>query len=124
MIVHEAAHLAHQLTASTEWPGTVLEGLFSEGLAVAVAVSRQLRPGQSDSAYLWMDDAHQGWVDECVERADDIKAVVLERIDSEDESHVAELFTLRPGFSPLPAAGTGSVTSSHAGSSRRPRHTN
>ncbi len=95
LVLHEATHVAHQRLMASPWPETVLEALVSEGLAVAL--SRQLRPGLSDSAYLWFDEAHHDWLLECGRQEDAIREVVLDALDSTDPDTVAHLFSARPG---------------------------
>jgi len=65
LIVHELSHVVQGLLS-----GVALDGVMPVGEAVltegaAAAVSRFLRPGAPDSAYLWFDDAHQAWIEEC-----------------------------------------------------------
>jgi hypothetical protein len=104
LVVHEALHVAHEAAAGIEgWPETVAAGLFMEGFAVAV--SRRLRPGHPDSAYLWFDDDHADWVAECEREYDELRAQVLSALDSADDDTVAHLFTTRPGSTLPPRAG-------------------
>lgn len=99
LVVHEAAHFGHLARSAAWWPDTVAETLFSEGLAVAL--SRRLRPGLDDTAYLWFDDIHEAWVGECRSREDEIREIVLDGLERTDSDLVAQLFSAKPG-SPLP----------------------
>lgn len=99
LVTHEAVHLGHLGGPAATWPATVAEALFSEGLAVAV--SRHVRPGLDDSAYLWFDDSHQRWVNECRERDSEIRRTVLARFGSTDSEFISTLFGAQSG-SPLP----------------------
>jgi len=65
VISHEALHLAHMHHGAATWPDDIGACLIQEG--VATAASRELRPGLSDSAYLWTDDQYDRWVRECRE---------------------------------------------------------
>ena len=92
LISHEAFHVAHSRHGADEWTEDCAASLFQEGLAVSV--SRDIHPGLPDSAYLWFDDAHHGWVEECGTRADRIGAHALAELDtSYDELSVRTLFT-------------------------------
>jgi hypothetical protein len=60
---------------------------------VATAASRETRPGQSDSGYLWNDDQHDSWVRECREAERALVAAVLDEMATLAEaSHVEGLF--------------------------------
>lgn len=63
LVSHEALHLAHARRGADGWPEDVAGGLFQEGFAVAM--SRRLHSGLSDSAYLWFDGDHDAWVNGC-----------------------------------------------------------
>jgi hypothetical protein len=99
LVVHEAVHLGHLARSAASWPQTVGEALFSEGLAVAL--SRRLRPGLDDTAYLWFDDTHEPWVGDCRAREDNIRRTVLDALECTDGELIAQLFSAKPG-SPLP----------------------
>ncbi len=95
LVLHEAVHLARQRLTFPAWPGTVLESLVGEGLAVSL--SRLLLPGLSDSAYLWFDREHDDWVNQCRRRRGDIRSWPSRRLDYEDEQTLSELFSAQPG---------------------------
>ena len=86
LVGHELAHVAQgQLSPATRartYPtflATLVEG-------AATATSRALSPGLSDSAYLWTDDKHAGWVDECRTRVHDIAALLRAHLDTPDDA--------------------------------------
>jgi hypothetical protein len=92
LVSHEAFHVAHLRHGAGEWPEDGAASLFQEGLAVAV--SRMLHPGLPDSAYLWNDDEHEDWVEECATMAPQLAARTLGLLDSPyDEEAVRALFT-------------------------------
>lgn len=92
LVSHEAFHVAHARHGAGGWPEDGAASLFLEGLAVVV--SRALHPGLPDSAYLWMDDAHEGWVEECAALAPVLAARMLGALDtSYDDEMVRTLFT-------------------------------
>jgi len=95
LVVHEAVHLGHLARSAASWPQTVGEALFSEGLAVAL--SRRLRPGLDDTAYLWFDETHGTWVNECRAREDDICKIVVNGLDRSDRDLIAQLFSTKQG---------------------------
>lgn len=99
LVAHEATHVAHLKLGACGWPDTVAADLIREG--VATVVSRALRPGSADPAYLWFDDDHTGWVSECRRRQPEILHAVLTSLHSVDPTVCAELFSAPPG-SPLP----------------------
>ena len=96
LVVHELAHVAQgglsPAARDRTYPtflATVIEG-------AATATSRALRPGQSDSAYLWMDEGHHEWVEQCRAAADLIAAMLLEQLDTPDDAEaVASLLRNR-----------------------------
>lgn len=91
LVAHEAAHVAHALgSAMTTWPTTVQGMTFVEG--VAVAASRELCPGLSESAYLWFDEDHAAWVQECQEAATVIEALAASAWTSDDDAVRGRLF--------------------------------
>ena len=100
LVVHELAHVVQaQRSAATRtrsYPAAL--GALVEG--AAVATSRALRPGHTDTAYLWMDDDHEEWLDSCAASAGAIAALLLQHADTPDDAaEVAPLFRNRPGFS-------------------------
>lgn len=90
LALHEAVHVAQRRLAPSEWPVSVAARLLLEG--VPTAVTRQLRPGLADSAYLWFDDAHEEWVNECQQREAEILPRVVGSLATEDSPVVSELF--------------------------------
>jgi hypothetical protein len=92
LVSHEAVHVAHLRNGAGGWPEDGAAGLFQEGLAVAV--SRMLHPGLTDSAYLWHDGAHDDWVEECAALAPQLAARTLGVLDApEEDPTVRALFT-------------------------------
>jgi hypothetical protein len=92
LVSHEAFHVAHARHGASGWPEDGAAGLFQEGLAVAV--SRALHPGLPDSGYLWMDDAHAAWVEECTDLAPVLAARMLGLLDTPyDDEAVRSFFT-------------------------------
>ena len=100
LLTHEAFHVAHSQHRAETWPEDCAGSLFQEGLAVAV--SREVHPGLSDSAYLWFDGTHDGWADECAAMAPQLAARTLGLLDLPyDDPGVKALFTgehPQPGF--------------------------
>lgn len=95
LVSHEALHLAHIHHGAGTWPDDVGACLIQEG--VATAASRVLHPSLSDSGYLWNDDQHGPWVDECREAERALTAVVLDELATRAEApHVKGLFA--PGW--------------------------
>jgi hypothetical protein len=102
LVSHEALHVAHLRRGAGVWPEDGAASLFQEGLAVAV--SRALHPGLPDSAYLWHDDAHDDWVDECAAMGPQLAARTLGLLDrAHDDPAVLALFTGGRGPAGLPA---------------------
>lgn len=92
LVSHEAFHVAHLRHGAATWPEDGAASLFQEGLAVAV--SRELHPGLLDSAYLWNDEDHEDWVEECAAMAPELAARTLGRLDTPyDDPSVKALFT-------------------------------
>lgn len=93
LVVHELTHVAQtELSVATRartYPASLT--VMVEG--VAAATTRVLRPGLTDSAYLWMDDSHHRWVDRCRTDAPTIATTLLEHLDTPDDADVvAPLF--------------------------------
>lgn len=102
LLSHEAFHIAHARHGAETWPEDCAASLFQEGLAVAV--TRDLHPGLSDSAYLCFDDAHGDWVDDCARLAPQIAGRALAELDtSYDDLRVRSLFTTRADEEGLPS---------------------
>jgi hypothetical protein len=92
LVSHEAFHVAHLRHGAGAWPEDGAASLFQEGLAVAV--SRELHPGLPDNAYLWHDEVHDDWVEECAEMAPELAAHALGPLDAPyDDPGVRSLFT-------------------------------
>ncbi len=101
LVSHEAFHVAHARHGAGDWPEDGAASLFQEGLAIAI--SREIRPGLADSAYLWFDDAHADWVRECETAETAIARRALEHLDtSYDEMAVRALFTTQEDEKELP----------------------
>lgn len=101
LLSHEAFHVAHARRGARGWPETCASSLFMEGLAVAV--TRDLHPGLSDSSYLWFDDSHGAWVEECAALSGRIAARALAELDtSYDALVVRALFTIQDAEKELP----------------------
>jgi len=98
LALHEAVHFAHLRLAAPDWPDNVGARLHQEG--VATAITRRLRPGLSDSAYLWFDDDHEGWIIECHRRETEILRRVGGNFDSTDSRVLDELFGNQPSLLP------------------------
>lgn len=91
LVSHEAFHVAHIHRGAAGWPEDIGSSLVQEGLATAV--SRTLNPGLRESSYLWFDDEHGSWVEECSGLRRTIAALVLEHLNMPaDASHVRGLF--------------------------------
>lgn len=93
LVVHELTHVAQaQLSVATRaqtYPASL--AVVVEG--VATATTRVVRPGLTDSAYLWMDEGHHQWVDRCRASAPKIATMLLEHLDTPDDADaVAPLF--------------------------------
>jgi hypothetical protein len=98
---HEAFHVAHSRHGAGEWPEDGASALFQEG--IATAISREIHSGLVDSAYLWFDDAHAGWVRDCEAAETAIARRALEHLDTSlDEMAVRALFTTRDEERALP----------------------
>jgi hypothetical protein len=101
LVSHEAFHVAHARHGAASWPEDCAASLFQEGLAVAV--SREIHPGLDDSAYLWFDDAHAGWVRECESAASAIARRAHDRLAAPyRDPAVRSLFTTRDDDRELP----------------------
>ncbi len=86
LVVHELSHVAQsQLSPATgkrTYPASL--AVLVEG--AATATTRALRPGHTDSAYLWMDEAHADWLANCNASASAIAALILEHPDAPDHA--------------------------------------
>ena len=101
LLTHEALHVAHSPHGAQDWPDDCGSDLFQEGLAVAVP--REMHPGQSDSAYLWNDEDHRDWVHECAAAEQAIATRALAELGTpDDELRVRALFTSQDDEKELP----------------------
>ncbi|WP_151084214.1 hypothetical protein [Nocardioides cynanchi] len=101
LVSHEAFHVAHDRHGAGRWPEDCAGALFQEGFAVAV--SRDLHPGLGDGGYLWFDDTHGGWADDCAALVGRIARRALEGLDtSYDDPRVRALFTVQESERELP----------------------
>ena len=76
-----------------------------------MATTRRLRPGLSASAYLWMDEEHHDWVNQCQSSAPGTASMVLEHLDAPDDAEVVAVpLRNRPGGAIPLDRGTGPVT--------------
>jgi hypothetical protein len=101
LLTHEAFHVAHAQHGAEEWPEDCAGSLFQEGLAVAV--SREVHPGLSDSSYLWFDGEHDEWVDACAAVCTAITDRARSELDtSYDEPRARALFTVLDEEEELP----------------------
>ncbi len=106
LIVHELTHVVQGQLCEAARARTFTSSfaVFTEG--AAVASTRRIRPGLSDSAYLWMDEDHHDWVSQCQYAAPGIAAMVLEHLDSPaDADAVAPLLRNRSGEALPPRSG-------------------
>ncbi len=93
LVVHELSHVVQ-----TQRSPATLAHAYASTLAVmvegaATATSRVLRPGHTDAAYLWMDQDHEPWIDDCVASAPAIARLLLKHADApDDDEAVAPLF--------------------------------
>lgn len=101
LLTHEAFHVAHSRHGAQDWPDDCASDLFQEGLAVAV--TREVHPGLSDSAYLWNDEDHRDWVPECAAAEQAIATRALAELGTpDDELRVRALFTIQDDEKELP----------------------
>ena len=98
LVVHELSHVA-QAQLSPETGGrTYTSALAAMVEGAATATSRALRPGHTDSAYLWMDEDHQEWLDRCDSEIAAIASLLLRNVDTpDDDEAVARLFRNKTG---------------------------
>jgi hypothetical protein len=104
LLMHELVHVVQaRFSASVERVGVAASVLtLIEG--VAVAVTRALVPGMSPSSYLWCDDAHDDWVEECIAREGEIARFLQAHLDEpEDKPPVNVLFSTASAYAPMPA---------------------
>ena len=93
LVVHELTHVVQGQLCSAARSRTHPSsfGVLLEG--AAAATSRILRPGHTDSAYLWMDDDHHEWIGRCQASARDIATLLLTHLETPDDGEaVAPLF--------------------------------
>jgi hypothetical protein len=102
LVTHEAVHVAHMQFGAAEWPEDVGACLIQEGIATAVC--RELHPGLSESGYLWTDDKHVSWVQDCCESEQDIALMVLREMATlGSDPHVKGLFAADSRLLSLPS---------------------
>lgn len=95
LLVHEAAHVVHsRVRQGSAWSDYgVSEALLAEGLATQV--SAEAVPDLSDAEYLWFDDDHQGWLDECSRQRSVIAARLAQDLEAYDLDTYAVYFMTR-----------------------------
>jgi hypothetical protein len=64
-----------------------------------VAMSRRLLPGLTDSGYLWMDNDHAEWVDDCAANAQRIRQEIAADLDSADTLKERQYFAMSTDWS-------------------------
>lgn len=94
LVAHEGGHVAHARHWPVPWPETVGAQVFQEGWATAL--SRQLVPGCSASQYLWMDDAHDAWVEDCERATANVARELLAVLEAPESSEGARFLSARP----------------------------
>ena len=98
LVVHELSHVVQAQLSPATAARTYAASLAAMVEGAATATSRLLRPGHTDSAYLWMDEDHQNWLDECNISAGAIASLLLRHADTpDDDEAVASLFRNREG---------------------------
>ena len=98
LVVHELSHVVQAQLSPAAGARTYASSLAVMVEGAATATSRVLRPGHTDSAYLWMDDDHQEWLNNCDASAAAIASLLLRHADTpDDDGAVAPLFRNRPG---------------------------
>lgn len=99
LMVHEAAHVAHDAALGTAWDGlqTLADGLFLEGLAVFSAA--QLLPGHDEATYLWAGRAqtHRGepvsdWLERCEAALPALVAELRSSLTITDATQISRYF--------------------------------
>jgi hypothetical protein len=101
LVVHEITHVVQTQLSPATGARTYDSSLAVMVEGAATATSRALRPGHTDSAYLWMDAHHEAWLDDCNANAAAIAALLLQHADTpDDDEAVAPLFRNRttPGI--------------------------
>ncbi|MFN2346011.1 MAG: hypothetical protein ABR616_09895, partial [Dermatophilaceae bacterium] len=98
LVVHELGRVVQAQLSPATAARTYAASLAVMVEGAATATSRELRPGHTDSAYLWMDDDHQEWLNDCHSCAAAIGSLLLRHADTpDDDEAVAPLFRNRPG---------------------------
>lgn len=101
LVVHELSHVVQAQLSPATGARTYESSLAVMVEGAATATSRVLRPGHTDSAYLWMDEHHASWLDDCKASASAIASLLLRHGDTPDNDEaVALLFRNRatPGI--------------------------
>lgn len=101
LLSHEAVHVAQGRMGALSWPECLGSEVLLEGLATAV--SEDICPGLSPSAYLWMDDEHGAWVAECEQHRDGALAYLIANVSSADERVRRSLLAAGAHEQPWPA---------------------
>lgn len=102
--IHEAMHAVHLalLGPDRQWSGTFVHDFAAEGLAVAA--SRIIHPGLSDSEYLWFTTGYEDWIDDCQRQRAAIRSTICSLADAgEDDETVSGLLTMHERADLLPA---------------------
>lgn len=102
--IHEAMHAVHLalLGPERQWSGKFVYDFAAEGLAVAA--SRILHPGLSDSEYLWFAAGQEDWIADCQRQRAAIRSTVYSLADAgEDDETVNGLLTMHKRADLLPA---------------------
>lgn len=94
LVAHEMTHLAHEQLRLPLWRETVGTRLFAEGLAGSI--SKRVVPGLSLDAYLWWDDQHAEWLDECARHSSEIVTALRADLELEESHREDQYFSARP----------------------------
>lgn len=98
LVVHELTHVAQAQRSAATRSRTYAASLAAMVEGAATATSRVLRPGYTDSAYLWMDEYHEDWLQECESSRQAIASLLMQHADTPDDNDtVAPLFRNRAG---------------------------
>lgn len=98
LVVHEVSHVVQAQLSPATGARTFTSSLAVMVEGAAAATSRVLRPGHTDSAYLWFDDDHEEWLNKCHASAAATASLLLRHADTPDnDGAVAPLLRNRPG---------------------------
>lgn len=92
LVAHEALHAVQE---GEVWDETVGANLWREG--AAAALSRRVRPGISDSGYLWFDESHSDWVEACAIRRVELIEHVRTNLHNGDAAVIRDIFSMPQG---------------------------